>query len=132
MSYDITFVVSTDFKKTAHFFCEDCASELNVVLVPYVGYLHPRYSVDWDLPWHEFHNIKYVYPQLFKNIWDKQVDGHCPSCGCIDMNKIQPMDNWLFDIKALSRSFDADNQHACLRCESTFASHKCVIRTKHG
>lgn len=128
MSQILDLVESSDPRVISHFFCQDCASELNINLVKFTAYLNPRYSVDWDLPWHEFHNVKYIYPELVYLVGDGAFGARCPCCGCNDPRRLEPMSGGLLDMSTIRNSLDAENEYVCSRCEGKFASHKCVVK----
>jgi len=134
MSHKIELVVNNDPNKTGHLFCTDCATELNIVLnsnfynqSPQV-YRNPRWTADWDFIWHEYHNVRFIFPSLLKELWG--FDGlkvlTCPYCSY--KGKIITMNNGLFDIHIIKNSLDTDNTggYKCMRCDGTYASQKCV------
>lgn len=129
MSCRIELRENSDLTKMGHIFCGDCATELNVILIGDKVYLNPQYVVEWDLAWHEFHNVKFIFPHLTETIWDRDFEAQCPCCGNKDVNLLRPQDNSLFDIKLIKRSLGASNHYVCLHCEGSFASRECVIRT---
>ena len=90
----IELIINEDPNTTGHLFCTDCATELNVVLTHSKIYINPQYKKNWDTPWHEFHNVKFVHPDMVeivscKDIMSKVV---CPYCSAV--GKIVTMDNF--------------------------------------
>ncbi len=133
MSQSIELIENTDVSQVGHMFCEDCASELNVVLCNNAGYMHPRYNQNWDLAWHEFNPIRFIYPTLIKALWDYDFSAMCPSCGNNNKYRLRVLDNSLFDIRLIQLSFKRKtNLYNCKRCEGVFVNQKCMIDIGRG
>ena len=129
MSRDLVLVQNHNLSVMGHIFCGDCATELNVVLIGHEVYLNPEYKFGWEQPWHEFHNVKTIFPALLQTIWDCDFHASCPCCGNKNPLTLSPMDNSLFDLRLVKRSLDTDTLYVCMNCEGEFASHECVVRT---
>lgn len=115
-------------KQLGHLFCEACATELVVVLQKWDAYLNPKYKKDWDLLWHEFHYVKYIYPNLIKTFHDKNFTYECPYCTYDNLDTLVHVENSILDPHVILRSLDTDNCYTCSRCENTFANGKCVAK----
>jgi hypothetical protein len=128
---NIELIVNTDMQRTSHLFCEDCVSELNVLLDSSQIYRNPRWTSDWDAKWHKFHTVRFIFPTMLMQLLS--LDGlpilTCPYCSY--KGAIVPMEGGLFDIKLIQNSLDADNsdEYKCAHCEKIYASQKCVART---
>jgi len=127
---NIELVVNDDVNKISHLFCGDCATELNIVLDDRKVYLNPRWTVDWDTQWHEFHYVRFIYTELLFDLLgehDELRQLTCPNCSC--KGKIIIMDNGLFDVRLIRKSLDDDaSEYKCIRCEKVYASQECVTR----
>ena len=132
MSYRIDLIQNDDLAQMGHIFCSDCATELNVVLVRFQGYLHPRYDPEWDAPWSEWHNIRHIYPELLKIIWDDDFFTACPNCGNADNKRLKPLDCSMFDLRLIARSLKAE-EHVCIctHCAGSYAK-SCMVQRKQG
>jgi len=115
-------------------FCVSCNAYLNIELTNKQMYLNPYYTAEWDLEWHEFHNVRYIFVKIFKQLHD-QVELSkliCPVCS--SQGKISVTLDGLFDIYLINRSLneECNISYTCIRCEQKFVSHKCTIQTKRG
>jgi hypothetical protein len=123
-------IVAKDSKKTGHLFCCDCATELNVVLSHNQVYRNPRYAPDWELMWHDFHAVKFIFPSVLEDVWDADIMKHvsCPYCSFV--GKIIPNEGGLFDIYLIKNSLDqtGDTGYQCTCCEKTYATQKMMVR----
>ena len=128
MPHRIELVTNGNPNKTGHLFCGDCATELNVVLDSKRMYRNPQWTADWDTAWHEYHNVRFIFPKLIQELlgFDGLKKLTCPYCSY--QGKIVTMDNGLFDIHLIKNSLDADNAggYKCMRCEKVYASQRCV------
>lgn len=124
----ILLLANNDPKKLGHLFCEACATELIIILQKWVVYLNPKYKKDWDLPWHEFHYAKFIYPELIKTFHDKNFVYECPYCTCSNYDTLTYIDNSILDPRLILNSLNTNNYYVCSRCEGGFANGKCVTR----
>lgn len=120
----IELVANDNPKTSGHLFCNDCSTELMVVLDNWPSYLHPQYKPEWNLPWHEHHNIKYLYPDLIKVFWDKDFTYSCPYCSNEKLDDLIHMDNNILDAKIILKSLD--ETYICHECSKEFEHPKCV------
>jgi hypothetical protein len=131
VSLKLDLVQTHDLKSMGHVFCEDCATELSIVLSDFRRYKNPRYSIDWEAPWHEFHNVIFIYPHLVQRLWDKDFNSFCPSCGNNESNRLNPLSDSLFDLRLIKRSLEEQHTHVCIACEGLFVE-ECMYKTRHG
>jgi len=126
---NIELVRTIDPAKTGHLFCGDCAEELNVVTPLNDLFANPRYMITWDTPWHQFHNVRHVFPKTLKMLLeDNTLESLVCPC-CTTKGKITIMNNGLFDVKLLHRSLqNKPALYTCVMCEGKFASDKCVTK----
>jgi hypothetical protein len=124
----IVLKANDDPKVLGHLFCDECATELLVVMDDWNIFLNRNYKKDWDLTWHEFHNVKWISPDLIKAFHDRDFDFECPYCSCDHIDKLTYLENGMLDPRLILRSFKSDNAYTCDRCENTYANGKCVIK----
>ena len=105
MSQNISLIKCEDILRTGHLFCKECSKEIDVVLDDQDKFVNPQYTKEWDEYYHYFHPVKFIYPVLLKILWDKCFVFCCPYCACADQDKYVILDNSLFDIKLIQKSF---------------------------
>lgn len=127
----IELVINTNRNRTSHLLCEDCTTELDIVLDQAKLYKNPMWTIDWDISWHEFNSVRFIFPELIFQLFGEWEDIHkivCPYCSC--KGKIVAMEKGLFDLKLIKNSLHINNsdEYKCANCEKVYASQKCVCR----
>ena len=121
--------VNDDPTKVGHLFCDDCATELNVVLSSSDKfYRNPNWQTGWNAEWSEYYNVRFIFPKLLKQIWSQDFlkETICPYCSYT--GEILVMENGLFSANLIKESLDSDATlgYKCTSCEMVYASSKCV------
>jgi predicted RNA-binding Zn-ribbon protein involved in translation (DUF1610 family) len=126
--YSFELVPHTDtLSCTGDVYCSECDTELIVVRAGSDSYMHPNYDTEWDVDWHEYHNIRLLHPILIQEVVETIHTFPCPLCSAI--GNILILDNTEFDSQFVLKSLQHEERdYECGRCSETFYSHKAVIR----
>jgi len=121
---------NTNTNCDGHIFCSNCSSALVIDLSPWDIYANPNMDLEWELTWHEFHSVRFLFPELIKLFWNDEFDFTCPSCGIKDHNCIHAFDKGILDLKHIQASLETEKKtnFVCDHCEGLFSSIQHVIK----
>lgn len=126
--HSIELIVNEDVCSTnADLYCGECTTEILVGRTHADSYKHPNYNEEWDIAYHEYHNIRLLHPHLIAEVLDTIESYACPICS--STGKLLVLDNTEFDSQFVLKSLkeEEDKEYECGKCSQVFYSHKDVI-----